>query len=303
MNWRQAKKRYPQMRPYSDDDFDGLVNSRDCKPLNTSKDGLFGRAVGVLTGGKFGQTAEQYQEEKVEKKTTKEYEHLARQISERELAKPKVEEEVKKQLEEKGYLSADEEEAIRKKIEGREELKRGPIGKTYRAVEGISSYIEKKMKKISVPKRGSIISIPKARTVVRKAPISRSPTRRSKKPSSIAIQKRMAELRTMKKQPVYRQRIPMKRVPTSVRELQNTQNLRSMLPEHERQRIDGLAKSFQKSAAIDFLRRQLREKELMAKRQKKDEIRMSRPMFSIEKDIMTGRERIKTQPRKEAWLS
>jgi len=68
LNWNQAKKKYPKLKPYGDVDLDGTLNKRDCKPFDASKDGLFGRALGVITGGKYGQTKQQYQSEKLAKR-------------------------------------------------------------------------------------------------------------------------------------------------------------------------------------------------------------------------------------------
>lgn len=71
MNWPQLKQRLPGLRPNSDADFDGLINSRDCKPLDPSKDGVFGRVLSVLTGGRAGQSKEEYKAEKAEKRERK----------------------------------------------------------------------------------------------------------------------------------------------------------------------------------------------------------------------------------------
>jgi len=71
MNWKQLNKRFPGMDPNADADFDGLVNCRDCKPLDPSKDGAFSRFLGVITGGKKGQSAEDYKAEKQEKSSAK----------------------------------------------------------------------------------------------------------------------------------------------------------------------------------------------------------------------------------------
>ena len=64
LNWNQAKRKYPQMNPMGDSDFDGTRNKFDCKPLNPAQDGIFGRIVGVLTGGRMGQSKEDYRKEK-----------------------------------------------------------------------------------------------------------------------------------------------------------------------------------------------------------------------------------------------
>ena len=39
LSWSQAKKKYPRMKPHGDSDFDGTLNSKDCKPLNPAMDG------------------------------------------------------------------------------------------------------------------------------------------------------------------------------------------------------------------------------------------------------------------------
>lgn len=39
LNWKQAKERFPLMKPYSDADKDGLSNFRDCKPFDWKKKG------------------------------------------------------------------------------------------------------------------------------------------------------------------------------------------------------------------------------------------------------------------------
>ncbi len=71
MNWKQLKKKFPSLDPNSDADFDGLVNSRDCKPFDPSKDGAFSRFLGVVTGGKKGQTKEEYRTERAAKSSAK----------------------------------------------------------------------------------------------------------------------------------------------------------------------------------------------------------------------------------------
>ena len=71
MNWQQLKKRLPGLSPTADADFDGSINSRDCRPLDPSKDGVFGRILGVVTGGRAGQSKEEYQAEKAEKRERK----------------------------------------------------------------------------------------------------------------------------------------------------------------------------------------------------------------------------------------
>lgn len=67
LTWKQVKSKYPKLKPYSDADYDGTLNIKDCKPLDPNRDGLFGRALGVISGGRMGQTKEQYRAEKVQK--------------------------------------------------------------------------------------------------------------------------------------------------------------------------------------------------------------------------------------------
>ena len=39
LSWKQAKARFPLMKPYSDADKDGLKNFKDCKPFDWKKKG------------------------------------------------------------------------------------------------------------------------------------------------------------------------------------------------------------------------------------------------------------------------
>jgi len=55
------KKKLP---PYGDYDQDGAPNWSDCDPRDPNEQGIFKRAVGVITRDKYGQTAEEYAEEK-----------------------------------------------------------------------------------------------------------------------------------------------------------------------------------------------------------------------------------------------
>jgi hypothetical protein len=38
LNWKQAKRKYPHLRKYSDTDVDGTLNVKDCRPLNPAMD-------------------------------------------------------------------------------------------------------------------------------------------------------------------------------------------------------------------------------------------------------------------------
>lgn len=39
LSWKQAKEKYPLMKPYGDADRDGLRNFRDCKPFDWKRKG------------------------------------------------------------------------------------------------------------------------------------------------------------------------------------------------------------------------------------------------------------------------
>ena len=40
MNWKQAKRAKPFLKPYGDYDFDGTINKDDCKPFDPARDGI-----------------------------------------------------------------------------------------------------------------------------------------------------------------------------------------------------------------------------------------------------------------------
>lgn len=60
-----------RLSPYGDVDMDGSPNKFDCDPRDVSKDGLLGRALGIVSSGKLGQTAEQFTKERKVKQTNK----------------------------------------------------------------------------------------------------------------------------------------------------------------------------------------------------------------------------------------
>lgn len=66
MNFYQAQRKYNLPR-LGDADGDDFPNWLDCAPYNPNRDGIFGRAVGVVSHGKYGQTKEEYEKEKVAK--------------------------------------------------------------------------------------------------------------------------------------------------------------------------------------------------------------------------------------------
>lgn len=66
MDFLEALKRY-NISFFGDEDKDQIPNVFDCKPLDPKRDGIFGRTLNVLSGGKYGQTKEEYEEEKISK--------------------------------------------------------------------------------------------------------------------------------------------------------------------------------------------------------------------------------------------
>ena len=75
MSWAELKQRFPMMNPNADADFDGLVNARDCKPLDPSKDGKFSSFIGKILGKKpkEGEDSELYEKAEKKKKATEDY--------------------------------------------------------------------------------------------------------------------------------------------------------------------------------------------------------------------------------------
>ncbi len=72
-NYKRIKKKFPNMNPYGDADMDGSMNYKDCKPFDASRDGFFARALSIVTGGRKGQTKEDYAQERSRKKEFKVY--------------------------------------------------------------------------------------------------------------------------------------------------------------------------------------------------------------------------------------
>jgi len=64
--------RRKKLPPYGDYDRDGAPNWSDCDPYDPNEQGIFKRAVGVVTGDRYGQTKEEYEQEKLEKALQKE---------------------------------------------------------------------------------------------------------------------------------------------------------------------------------------------------------------------------------------
>jgi len=120
MDWTQAKKKYPKLSPYADSDRDGTVNKYDCKPFDASKDGIFSRALGALTGGRFGQSTAEYKAERTEREARlgKEAQKLAEKVPHYKYMSPK---EKRKWRLKKG-----------KKLHGEEQYKKSYVGRISR---------------------------------------------------------------------------------------------------------------------------------------------------------------------------
>ena len=58
------KRRLP---PYGDIDEDGAPNWSDCDPYDPEEQGIFKRAAHIISRGKYGQSKEEYEQEKYEK--------------------------------------------------------------------------------------------------------------------------------------------------------------------------------------------------------------------------------------------
>lgn len=161
MNWKQLKQKYPQMNPTADADFDGLINMRDCKPLDPSKDGFLSRMLGKVTGDKYGQTAEEYKEEKefeeeqkAQIKEVKKEKKIAQQETEARKKETQYQEKAVKQIEEKGYASSKKikrelrEEKL-KELRERIKAKAKELSKEFKPAETLIGKLEKKIPSIT----------------------------------------------------------------------------------------------------------------------------------------------------------
>ncbi len=119
MNWKQLKKKYPNMNPTADADFDGLLNARDCKPLDPSKDGKLSAFLGMIQGDK--QTAK----------------GLVKAIAARQFTEAAAERKAKSIVKKKGFIG----ESRKKRIVKAEALKRRFSSKIADAVETVAKRI------------------------------------------------------------------------------------------------------------------------------------------------------------------
>lgn len=101
--WEAANKY--NLSFFGDADKDKVPNVLDCKPLDPKRDGIFGRIINTISGGKYGQTKEDYQAEqtlkRVEQKRQLEYK-LEKQKAINALIKQKIE--LQKEIEKKQKL-------------------------------------------------------------------------------------------------------------------------------------------------------------------------------------------------------
>ena len=58
MNWKQAKRAYPKLKPMGDIDKDGVKNKFDCKPFNYKKQGSEHDALSFAREHDWGEESE-----------------------------------------------------------------------------------------------------------------------------------------------------------------------------------------------------------------------------------------------------
>jgi len=66
MDFLQASSKHG-LSPFGDADGDEVPNILDCKPFDKDRDGLFGRVINVVSGGRLGQSRKEYDSEKAGK--------------------------------------------------------------------------------------------------------------------------------------------------------------------------------------------------------------------------------------------
>lgn len=146
-NYKQIKKKFPGINPYGDADMDGSMNYKDCKPFDASKDGFFARALSIVTGGKKGQSKEDYATERAEKKQRK----VGARIAEGMLRRQKIEKLKKgitEKFEAKGRVLSEEE--LQRKAKRKQTLKE--MAETPRKIHRKLLY-----KKVPITKKGKVV--------------------------------------------------------------------------------------------------------------------------------------------------
>lgn len=251
MNWTQAKKRYPALSPYGDSDFDGLVNCRDCKPFDTSKDGIFGRLVGKATGDKYGQSAADYKAEKGLKRDVRKAQKGIR--AEKRIARAKGEdiEDQKKRA-----IIAKEKAKRAKFVKGRARKARATTWKTTKKVGTATKKFVKGQK-----------ALMKAKYIK-----SLKPVKIKRRPMPPQLQR--AQIRRKLAQQPRRVVAPPRKVvvkaptglPSTVRELQEMKKIRQFLTKEEQASIDRIMPAAQRPAAIQMISRRINARQLVENR-------------------------------------
>lgn len=149
------------------------------------------------------------------------------------------------------------------------------------------SALWKKAKKVARKQKTAFrVKYKKAQRVARPVRRPMPPQLRAhfeKKKAMAMARQRTQQAPTMQQRPI-----------RTVRDMQNARSIRHLLTPQEQQIVDGLDSSARKSAAIQFATRRM--KATQAAQQ------VAAPRTRIQKDIMTGRERIVNEIPIEKWV-
>ena len=80
MDYFEAKQKY-NLSPFGDIDKDKVKNIFDCKPYDPKRDGILGRAANVISGGRYGQSSDEYEAEKRNRPLIREQRRVERRKS------------------------------------------------------------------------------------------------------------------------------------------------------------------------------------------------------------------------------
>ena len=146
MNFQQAYQKNG-LDPFGDIDGDEVINMFDCKPYDPDRDGLFGRAVGVVTGGKYGQTKEEYETEKQERHDETEEERRRRRKEKQETWERKQSEKAYETLHPKETRVEKRRVAVERKKKFVEELTKPSkrLTKTAKGAERVAGGFQKRV--------------------------------------------------------------------------------------------------------------------------------------------------------------
>lgn len=92
-----------------------------------------------------------------------------------------------------------------------------------------------------------------------------------------------------------KKQIPSQQYPTSIAEVHKMKQVRHLLTQREQMEIDRIMPSARKSAAINLIRRRIKEMQVAKER--------ANPMTIVKRDIMTGRDRIEALVPREKWVA